>query len=192
MKNKEQDLLGCHLTRAFLPESYHDIFVELFGVDAESFSGGERVYDSSVDNLPAAQKAILREAEHLVGAINESIKIVQGSNVVNTRKYEIAASYAKIIELRRMTTRHPNLRLDRLEEVLLLIAQIEQETVALQYQDNTESGQDGRKQEKQGKMAEAITAYEGFVRKVTESNKKHYDWLKNRLSKIRQKDDPPS
>ncbi len=167
MKNKEQDLLGCHFTTgAFVSESFLDIFGELLGVDAESLFGGERVDDLSADDLPAEVKAILYEAEQLVGAVNDSIKIAQDSNSTKTRRFEIATARAKIIGLQRMMVRHPFLRLDRLEEVVLLIAQIEQETVALQYQGKPERGQDGQELEKQGRISEAVAFYERLVKKV--------------------------
>jgi len=193
MKHDDHVLLDFHLTvEEFDATSLQGIFQELFGKNSGTPSRVRGIDDLSSKVARSMFDAIRREAEPLVKAVNESIQIAQDSTVINTRRSEIATARAKIIELQRMMVRHPSLQMDHLEEAVLLIAQIDQETVALQYRDDGKSDEDGRRQEKRGKVAEAVNACEGFVRTVSESNKKQLARLKNRLRKIRQRDDSPS
>jgi tetratricopeptide (TPR) repeat protein len=200
-------------------------FEKIFGVSVEVFKKFEDASEF-VDHLPAETKAVLDKAEELADVTNNSVASAKTSGSVKTRKYEIAIARARIFELQRLAARHPFVRVDHVEEMMVLIHQIELDTAALRYQDNAGSDEIGRELEGKGKIAQAIAAYEGLVQKlsenphvykrlailyrrvksmddearvlvkalrnVPESNKKHYEWFRNRLNKIRHRDDTSS
>ncbi len=110
----------------FLAEQYKDLVDDLLDPGATlppSVSGSKL---SSPEELQSEFEAISREVRRLVEAVNETVKTAQESNDINTRKREIATARAKIVELQGVTGRHPSVELERLEEVMLLIDQIDQ------------------------------------------------------------------
>lgn len=211
--------------QATIPKGGFENFEKIFGVSTEVFvSFAEK--SELEDHLPAETKAVFDKAHELADATNNSVASAKTSGSVKTRKYEIANARARIFELQRLAARHPFVWVDQVEKMMVLIHQIELDTVTLQYQDSAGSDENDRELEKAGKIAQAIAAYEGLVQKLTEnphvykrlailyrrfksiddearvlakalrnvpeSNKKHYEWFRNRLNKIRHRDDTPS
>lgn len=130
MKHHDQVFLGFQLRKErYLAEQYKDLVGDLLDPEATLPPGVSGFKESSLEELQTEFEAISREVRRLVDAVNETVKTAQESKDNSTRRREIETARAKIIELQRMTASHPSVELERLEEVMLLIEQIDQESV---------------------------------------------------------------
>jgi hypothetical protein len=131
MKHHDQVVLGFQLKKElFLAEQYKDLLDDLLDPGATLPPGVSGHEEPSPEELQTAFDGISREVRRLVEVVNDSAKNAQASDDVNTRKSEIETARTTIAELQRLTDRHPSVQLKRLEEVMLLIEKIDQETGA--------------------------------------------------------------
>jgi hypothetical protein len=131
MKHHDQIFLGFQLKKElFLAEHYKDLLDDLLDPGATLPPGVSGHEEPSPEELQTAFDGISREVRRLVEAVNDSVKNAQESDDANTRKSEIETARTTIAELQLLTDRHPSVQLERLEEVMLLIEKIDQETAA--------------------------------------------------------------
>jgi hypothetical protein len=132
MKHHDQVFLGFTFTHElFLAEQYKDLVDDLLDPGATLPPGAGGAKQASPEELQSEFEAISREVRGLVEAVNSSVATAQGSNDIDTRQRELATARAKIAELQNLTDRHPSVQLERFEEAMALIEQIDQETADL-------------------------------------------------------------
>ena len=132
MKHHDRVFLGFQLKKErFLAEQYKDLLDDLLDPGATLPPGVTGFKESSPEELQTEFEAISHEVRRLVEAVNDSVKTAQESDDISTRQHEIASARAKTVELEHIAGRHPSVQLERLEQVMLLIEQIDRETAAL-------------------------------------------------------------
>jgi hypothetical protein len=126
MKNHDQVFLGFQLKKElFLAEQYKDLLDDLLDPGATLPPGVSGREEPSPEELQTAFDGISREVRRLVEGVNDSVKNALESDDVDTRKGDIETARATIAELQRMTDRHPSVQLERLDQVMQLIDEIE-------------------------------------------------------------------
>lgn len=132
MKQYDQVFLGYQLKKElFLAEQYKDLVGDLLDPGATLPPGVSGYEGPSPEELQTGFEAISQEVGRLVEDVNESVKSAQESEDVNSRKSEIETARAKVAKLQHIMARHPSVKLERLEDVMLLIEKIDQETTTL-------------------------------------------------------------
>jgi len=128
MKHHDQVFLGFRLKKElFLAEHYKDLLDDLLDPGATLPPGVSGHEEPSPEELQTAFEGISREVRRLVETVNDAVTNAQESDDAATRKSDIETARATIAELQRMTDRHPSVQLERLDQVMLLIEQIDRE-----------------------------------------------------------------
>jgi hypothetical protein len=132
MKHHDQIHLTFQLTEErFRAEHYGGLLDNLLDPGATLPPDVTDSQESSPKELEIQFEELSREVQDLVEAINEAITAARRSDGAGTRKSAIETARAKISELRGVTSAHPSVELERLEEVMSLIEQIDRETADL-------------------------------------------------------------
>jgi hypothetical protein len=132
MKHRDQVHLGFQLTEErFRAEHYGNLLDNLLDPEATLPPDASNSQESSPEEMQTQFEALAREVRGLVEAVNESVASALESDDVAARKSAIEAARAKIVELRDITPRHPSVELQRLDEVMSLIDEIDRESAEL-------------------------------------------------------------
>ena len=128
MKHFDQVFLGVRLSEeAFLAENYQGLVHDLLDPEATQPSGVSAIEESPPEDRQAEFTALSTEVKNLVAEVNQSVGAAQDATDVPARKRHLATAREKITALRALADRHPSVQLERLDEVMALIEQIDRE-----------------------------------------------------------------
>jgi hypothetical protein len=129
MKHYDQVFLGVRLSEEdFKTGNYQDLVHDLLDPEATQPSGVSPVQDVSAEDRQAEFEAFTRQVKGLAADVNQSVGAAQDSDDAAVRKGQLETALAKIAELQALATRHPALKLERVQEVTSLIENIDRET----------------------------------------------------------------
>lgn len=128
MNHYDQVFLGVRLTEErFQPEQLEDLVQDLLDPEATQPAGVSAVQEPSENDRQAEFEAFSSEVRRRIAEVNETVGAAQDATDISARKRHITTAREKITGLRGLADRHPSVQLERLDEVMALIVQIEQE-----------------------------------------------------------------
>jgi hypothetical protein len=126
MEHYDQVFLGVRVTEeAFLAEHSQGALNDLLDPEATQPSGVSAIEEPSPEAPQPDFEAFSLQVRGLVAEVNEKVGAAQVAADAATRSREIATARAKLDELRSLADSHPSVQLERLDEVLSLIEEIE-------------------------------------------------------------------
>jgi tetratricopeptide (TPR) repeat protein len=111
------------------------------------------------------ERTVIDSAQRLVDVINESLKIANDSKNVDTKISRLDVAKQMLGRLKQLSTDHPFIELAQLPQVEQSIAELEREFIQAGYREAAEGNMRGQSLEKEGKLDEAILAYERLLEK---------------------------
>ena len=103
------------------------------------------------------------QAQRLSDLVNESLELVENSEVLATRISRLDFTKEKLQELRDLTSNNPDLKLIGLDEVEEKIKRFELDFESSGYREIASGNMQGEALEKEGKIQEAIEVYESLL-----------------------------
>lgn len=109
------------------------------------------------------QRLVFEAGRRLVEVINESIQFATNSNDINTKISRLNVAKATLIRAKALATQYPYISLTSLPEVELTIEKLEEQFNLRDYKQVADDNERGNQLEREGKISEAISLYEGMV-----------------------------
>lgn len=118
---------------------------------------------SSDRGLDELEQAMVDSAQRLVEVINESLQIASNSKNADTKISRLDVAKDRLADLKQLSQDYPFIKLKQLPQVEQSIADLDREFVHARYREAADGNMQGRYLEKEGKITEAIAAYERLL-----------------------------
>jgi tetratricopeptide (TPR) repeat protein len=118
---------------------------------------------SGVEGLTAVQQSFVQASHRLVDVVNESLKLANESNVVETKLARLAVAKDKLEDLKKICADHKYIKILTLGEVEVSIRCLEIEFEAAGYANIAQMNARGESLEKSADVSGAINVYEELV-----------------------------